>query len=82
MFNPFPRNLVTKLLKGKSKIIDVENNYTAQAASVVASSTGGIQPTNYILKWNGRPMTRTEIKNAIKTIMEKDEKRVVLNGGQ
>ena len=81
MFSPFPRNLVTKLLKGKSKIIDVENNYTAQAASVVASNTG-IQPTNYVLKWNGRPMTRTEIKDAIKAIIEKDEKRVVLNGGQ
>ncbi len=81
MFNPFPRNLVTKLLKGKSKIIDVENNYTAQAASLVASSTG-IQPTNYILKWNGRPITRTEIRNAVKTIMEKDEKRVILSGGQ
>jgi 2-oxoglutarate ferredoxin oxidoreductase subunit alpha len=81
MFSPFPRNLVTKLLKGKSKIIDVENNYTAQAASVMALSTG-IEPTNYVLKWNGRPITRTEVKTAIKQVIEKNEKRVVLNGGQ
>ncbi|MFP3178311.1 MAG: 2-oxoacid:ferredoxin oxidoreductase subunit alpha [Thermocladium sp.] len=81
MFSPFPRNLVTKLLKGKSRIIDVENNYTAQAASVMALSTG-IEPTNYVLKWNGRPITRTEVKTAIKQVIEKNEKRVVLNGGQ
>ncbi|BBD72969.1 2-oxoacid:ferredoxin oxidoreductase subunit alpha [Sulfodiicoccus acidiphilus] len=80
MFSPFPTRYVSKLLSGKSKIIDLENNYTAQAASVVREHTG-IEPTNYVLKWNGRPITRDEVYRSVKLILEKNDKRVVLNAG-
>jgi len=80
MFNPYPKNLVKKLLQDKEKIIDVESNYMAQAASLLAEYTG-INPTNYILKWNGRLITRDEVINAIKLILEKNERRVVLSAG-
>ncbi|AHC52328.1 2-oxoacid:ferredoxin oxidoreductase subunit alpha [Sulfolobus acidocaldarius SUSAZ] len=80
MFNPYPTKLVKKLLEGKSKIIAVENNYQAQGAEVLAEKTG-IFATNYILKWSGRPITREEIINSIKVIVEKNERKVVLTGG-
>lgn len=80
MFNPFPVKLLSTLLKNKKKIIDVENNYTAQLASFVKEFLQ-IEPTNYILKWNGRQMNTDELKDAIIRVIEKDEKRIVLNGG-
>ncbi|MBB5254739.1 2-oxoacid:ferredoxin oxidoreductase subunit alpha [Sulfurisphaera ohwakuensis] len=80
MFNPYPKNLMKKILSGKSKIIAVENNYNAQGAEVLAEKTG-IFATNYILKWTGRPITREEVIEGIKKILERDEKRVVLYGG-
>ncbi len=80
MFNPFPVKLLTNLLNDKKKIIDVENNYTAQLASFVKEFLH-IEPTNYILKWNGRQMNTDELKDAIIRIIEKDEKKIILNSG-
>jgi 2-oxoglutarate ferredoxin oxidoreductase subunit alpha len=80
MFNPYPKNLMRKLLQGKSKIIAVENNYEAQGAQILTENTG-IFPTNYILKWTGRAITREEIIEGVKQIVEKGEKKVVLCAG-
>ncbi len=80
MFSPYPKNLVSKLLSNKRKIIDIEGNYLGQAALITKMFTS-IEPTNYILKYNGRLILRDELKDAIKLVLEKDEKRVVLNGG-
>ncbi|AWR95300.1 2-oxoacid:ferredoxin oxidoreductase subunit alpha [Acidianus brierleyi] len=79
MFNPFPKNLITKLFSGKEIIIDIEGNYEAQAAQVIKEKTG-LEPTNYILKWNGRPMARDEVKEGILAAI-KGKKEVILNGG-
>ncbi len=80
MFSPFPREAVRRLLGGKKMIIDVENNYTAQGAQVVTEQTG-IEPTNYVLKWNGRIMTREEVYDALRRAAKGGTKRVALNGG-
>ncbi|MEM3204029.1 MAG: 2-oxoacid:ferredoxin oxidoreductase subunit alpha [Saccharolobus sp.] len=80
MFNPFPKNLMKKLLSDKDMIVDIESNYFGQAGQVLKLNTG-LEPTNYILKWNGRPMLRDEVKDGIKTVVQKGEKRVVLHGG-
>jgi 2-oxoglutarate ferredoxin oxidoreductase subunit alpha len=80
MFSPFPTRYVTKLLSGKSKIIYIENSYTGQAASVVKEHTG-IEATNHVLKWNGRPITRDEVYRSIKLILERNEKKVILDAG-
>ncbi|AWR93593.1 2-oxoacid:ferredoxin oxidoreductase subunit alpha [Acidianus brierleyi] len=80
MFSPFPKNLVRKLLLDKEKIIDIEGNYMGQAAMVVKLYTG-IEATHYILKWNGRPMGRDEVKEGLKAVINNDEKKVVLHGG-
>lgn len=79
MFNPLPKNLITKLFSGKEIIIDIEGNYEAQAAQVIKEKTG-LEPTNYILKWNGRPMARDEVKEGILAAI-KGKKEVILNGG-
>ncbi|EQD59643.1 pyruvate flavodoxin/ferredoxin oxidoreductase domain-containing protein [mine drainage metagenome] len=80
MFNPYPKALMQKLLAGKKQIIAIENNYNAQGAEVLTEKTG-IMPTNYILKLNGRPIMREEFIDAMKAVLQKGEKTVILNGG-
>ena len=81
VFSPYPEELMRKALEGKKRIVAVENNYNAQGAEILAERTG-IRPTNYILKWNGRPMARDELAAAIKDIVKNNTRRVVLNGGK
>jgi len=80
MFNPYPARLMKKLLEGKSKIIAVENNYQAQGAEILAEKTG-IFATNFILKWTGRAITREEVIEGVRKIIQNNEKRVILYGG-
>ena len=65
---PFPSIQVTQLLSGKKRIIDVEDNHTAQLAGVITENTE-IKPTHYILKYTGRPMMTTEVYHALKAIV-------------
>ncbi|MCL5100839.1 MAG: 2-oxoacid:acceptor oxidoreductase subunit alpha [Candidatus Marsarchaeota archaeon] len=81
LFSPYPLEQVKKAVSGKKKIIAVENNYDAQGAEIFTEQTG-IKPTNYILKWNGRPIYRDELIDAVRNIINKNVKRVVLNGGK
>ncbi|BAB67411.1 2-oxoacid:ferredoxin oxidoreductase subunit alpha [Sulfurisphaera tokodaii] len=80
MFSPFPKNLVSKLMEGRDKIITVEGNYLAQTSLLVKMYTGK-DVTNSILKWNGRPFLRDELEEALIKVIKDGEKRVVLNGG-
>lgn len=80
MFSPFPTKLVSNMLSDKEKIIAVEGNYLAQASKLITMFTG-ISPTNYILKWNGRPFLKDELESALRQTIKEDVKKVVLNGG-
>ncbi len=81
MFSPYPKSTMANALKGKKRIIAVENNYYAQGAEVMTEHLG-IMPTHYILKWNGRPMAKDEIISAVTDIVKNDTKKVVLDGGK
>ena len=80
MFSPFPTKLVSNMLSDKKKIIAVEGNYLDQASKLITMFTG-IRPTNYILKWNGRPFLKDELESALRQTIKEDVKKVVLNGG-
>lgn len=81
LIHPFPTEEVKKVLEGKKRIIDVENNFLGQLDSVAKEATG--IPANYhVLKYTGRPMTTTEVYNALKAILtDKAKKREVLTFG-
>ena len=80
MFSPFPKNLVSKLMEGRERIITVEGNYLGQTALLLRMYTGKSVDSE-ILKWNGRPILKDELENALIKVMKEGEKRVVLNGG-
>ena len=81
MIHPLPAAHVLKVLEGKKMIIDIEDNYSGQLGGIIKEKTG-IAPNFYILKYTGRPMTTTEVYNALKKILiDKAPERQVLMFG-
>lgn len=81
LMNPFPAELVKKLLAGSKTVIDVEMNYLAQLAGLVSQHTGR-EPDYKIIKYNGRPMSLDEVYRAVKRIIDGNApRRQVLKGG-
>jgi len=81
MISPFPAEEVRKLLEGKKRVMDIESNYTGQLGQVIKEETG-IAPTHHVLKYTGRPMTTTEVYEAIKRILTNQaaERQVLIYG--
>jgi len=81
MVHPLPKEYLTNALKNAEKIIDVEMNYSGQLGGIIREKTG-IPMGFHILKWNGRPMTTTEVYDALKLVLlDKAPKRQVLTYG-
>jgi 2-oxoglutarate/2-oxoacid ferredoxin oxidoreductase subunit alpha len=81
MITPFPTDLVRKALEGKKRVIDIEDNFLGQLGEVVKEKTG-VTPNFHILKYTGRPMTTTEVYDALKLILigKAAERQVLMNG--
>jgi 2-oxoglutarate ferredoxin oxidoreductase subunit alpha len=68
MILPLPAEEIRKHLEGKKRIIDVEDNWGGQLGQVIKEKTG-LAPNYHVLKYTGRPMTTTEVYDAIKLIV-------------
>jgi 2-oxoglutarate/2-oxoacid ferredoxin oxidoreductase subunit alpha len=81
MIQPLPSDYLKQMLAGKKRIIDVEDNATAQLGGVITEHTS-IKPNFYILKYTGRPMMTTEVYQAIKAVLtdKAAEKQVLMLG--
>jgi 2-oxoglutarate/2-oxoacid ferredoxin oxidoreductase subunit alpha len=81
MITPFPTALVRKAIEGKKRVIDIEDNYSGQLGEVVKEKTG-VVPNFHILKYTGRPMTTTEVYDALKLILigKAAERQVLMFG--
>jgi 2-oxoglutarate ferredoxin oxidoreductase subunit alpha len=78
MIHPLPSAYLKQMLQGKKRIIDIEDNITAQLGGIIAQYTS-IKPNFYVLKYTGRPMMTTEVYQAIKAILtDKAPERQVL----
>jgi 2-oxoglutarate ferredoxin oxidoreductase subunit alpha len=69
MIHPLPSTDIKQLLRGKIRIIDIEDNWNAQLGGIITEHTT-IKPTHYILKYTGRPMMTTEVYKAIKAVLD------------
>lgn len=63
--SPFPASQLTDALKKTKKILNIENNYTAQLAGLIREHTG-IGLTDNLLKYDGRPFFADELVTEIK----------------
>ena len=70
--SPFPEKSVESILKRAKEAVIVENNQTAQMASVIRENTG-IKIENRILKYDGRPFSPEELYTKFKEILVKKE---------
>ena len=78
MVHPFPSAYLKQMLQGKKRVIDIEENITAQLGGVITQYTT-IKPNYYILKYTGRPVMTTEVYQAIKAVLtDKAPERQVL----
>jgi 2-oxoglutarate ferredoxin oxidoreductase subunit alpha len=68
MVHPLPNEYITSMLQNAQRIIDVEMNYSGQLGGIIREKTG-IPMGFYILKYNGRPMTTTEVYDALKLVL-------------
>lgn len=80
MIHPFPSKLVSSMLEGAEKIVNVEANYAAQFGAIFRQNTGREADAN-ILKYTGRAMTSTELYDSIKRAASGGARREVLTYG-
>jgi 2-oxoglutarate/2-oxoacid ferredoxin oxidoreductase subunit alpha len=64
VLSPFPDTQLKKAMQGVNRLIDVENNMTAQLAALLKSS--GIEVNKKILKYDGRPFSLEELEARVK----------------
>ncbi len=81
MVHPLPIKAIKEILSRYRRRIDVEMNYSAQLAGIIAEKTGVVMD-NYVLKYNGRPMSENELHDALLSILQGSapEKVVLVNG--
>jgi 2-oxoglutarate ferredoxin oxidoreductase subunit alpha len=81
LLNPFPENYVASLLEKTRLLIDVEMNYSAQLSKLIRENVKR-DPDYYIVKYNGRPMSSSEVYSAIRKVIDgKAKRREVLTYG-
>jgi 2-oxoglutarate ferredoxin oxidoreductase subunit alpha len=82
LLHPFPSQLVASMLRSTRMLIDVEMNYTAQLSALLRNSIQK-DADYHIVKYNGRPISSSEVYSTLKGIMEGKikDRRVVLRHG-
>lgn len=81
LMHPFPAVLLEQMLENTKVLVDIEMNYTSQLGLLLKQNLN--RDANYrIVKYNGRPMSSSEVYNAIKRIINGDApRRIVLENG-
>src|SRR5918992_66174 len=81
LIHPFPTEVVEKMLVNTKVLVDIEMNYSSQLGLLVKQNLKR-EIDNSIVKYNGRPMSSSEIYNAIMHIIDGDaSRRIVLENG-
>jgi len=80
LLHPFPTRFLGELLPKYKKIICVEQNYSGQFAILLRARTG-LKPDSCILKYNGRPFSFSELRDALPKAAVSSERRIVTNAG-
>ena len=81
MIHPLPSAYINQMLQNKKRVIDIEDNWTAQLGGVITEHAL-VKPNYYILKYTGRPMMTTEVYQALKAVLNNSapERQVLMLG--
>jgi 2-oxoglutarate/2-oxoacid ferredoxin oxidoreductase subunit alpha len=81
LLNPFPIKRVRALIGGYKQLVGIEMNYSSQLGLLISENTG-ISMDHLIVKYNGRPISSSEVYNALVRIMSGEApRRIVLEHG-
>ncbi|MBK8190048.1 MAG: 2-oxoacid:acceptor oxidoreductase subunit alpha [Vampirovibrionales bacterium] len=80
LMSPFPADGVAAIIKAAALPVCMESNHQGQLAQLIAMRTG-IQLAHKILKYTGRPISQTEVVDAVQQVLQQRTERVVLTYG-
>ncbi|GBC69250.1 2-oxoglutarate oxidoreductase subunit KorA [archaeon HR01] len=80
VLHPFPTRFIQSLLPSYKKTICVEQNYTGQLMTLIRARTGHLVD-HLICKYNGRPFSFSELRNALEEAVLKGTPRIVTHAG-
>jgi 2-oxoglutarate/2-oxoacid ferredoxin oxidoreductase subunit alpha len=75
--HPFPSEKIKSLFDGYKLLVDIEMNYSSQLALLMNENLG-VRMDYLIAKYNGRPMSSTEIYDALTRIISGNAKRRII----
>jgi 2-oxoglutarate/2-oxoacid ferredoxin oxidoreductase subunit alpha len=81
LMHPFPAALVEKMIANSKVLVDIEMNYSSQLGILIKQNLS-CSIDYRIVKYNGRPMSSSEVYNALMSIINGNAKRrIVLEHG-
>ncbi|MBI4055319.1 MAG: 2-oxoacid:acceptor oxidoreductase subunit alpha [Elusimicrobia bacterium] len=80
LLHPFPREAVRKILSRSKKTICFDQNYSSQLAGLVREKTG-LSMDSHVVKYDGRPISRSEVL-AAQAAAQRGTERIVVSEGR
>lgn len=81
LLNPFPFERMRDLIGGHKQLVDIEMNYSSQLGLLISENIG-ISMDHLVVKYNGRPISSSEVYNVLMRIMSGEAlRRIVLEYG-
>jgi 2-oxoglutarate/2-oxoacid ferredoxin oxidoreductase subunit alpha len=81
LLHPFPSQKVKALIDGSKPLVDIEMNYSSQLATLINENLN-VEMDYLITKYNGRPMSSSEIYDALERINSGNApRRIILERG-
>ena len=81
LLHPFPSDRVKSLIDGYKPLVDIEMNYSSQLALLINENLS-IRMDYLIAKYNGRPMSSSEIYDAlVRVISGNAPRKIILERG-
>jgi len=78
LMRPFPANAVAAILRNARLTVLIENNYSAQLGALISEQTG-IALDHHVLKYDGRPFSRNEIVEGVRSALSEQKKEVMVS---
>ena len=81
LLHPFPAQRASRLLQGRTNLVDVEMNYSSPLVGLIREHTG-IAVTHAIVKFQGRAMSCNELRDALAAVLDgnAEPRQVLIHG--
>jgi 2-oxoglutarate ferredoxin oxidoreductase subunit alpha len=80
LMSPFPVAAVTSILQAAKQAMIIESNFSNQLAKLIRMETG-IDIAHKVCKYTGRPLSETEVVEAVQDVVTNKTRKVVLSRG-